>query len=283
MAAEATVAEIREDEALSMLSNQQLDELRQKLQITPIDDGDDWIKALFYGDAGAGKTHLIGTASELEDLCPVLIFDVEGGLKTLRKFSTKDRIERKVIRSIEDLDKAYTDLYHSIKDGVLPYKTVGLDSLSELTDVDMRAIMKDAYNRNPETVNVDVPSQREWGIARNHVRKIVRAFRDLPCNVIMTAGLGVEQQPEQPSKFFPAFAGKLKMEVPGFFDIVGYMSTDTSGGDVVRQIQFLGSRRVVAKDRSGSLGEIITNPSFPKIWEMVNNPVNSTAPQVATS
>lgn len=253
------------------------DQLRSDLMISTVDDGDNWINALLYGDVGAGKTHLLGTAADIADTSPVLIFDVEGGLKTLRKFPNKANIRRVPIRSMKEIEDKYNMLYLSIKtDPVtkLPYipgvKTLGLDSLTELTDLDMRTIMKDAFSRNPDKVDPDVPSQREWGKARAHIRTIVRAFRDLPCNVIMTAQVGSLQEEGQPTKFFPGFAGKLRTEVPGFFDIVAYLYAENEGGTIVRKLQSVGTRRVVAKDRTGALGQVLEDATIPDIWRLIN-------------
>lgn len=252
------------------------EELAASLQISPLEDIDDWINALFYGDPGSGKTHLLGTAADLLATAPVVIFDIEGGLKTLRKFENKANIKRKKVRSMRELENGYNEMYKAIQtreDGsqfIPGVNTVGVDSLTELTDLDMRTIMDDAYNRNPDKVDKDVPSQREWGKARAHIRKIVRAFRDLPCNVIMTAHVGTLQEEGQPTKYFPGFAGKLRTEVPGFFDIVGYLSTKNEGGSIVRQLQVLGTNRVVAKDRSGALGDMLFNPTVSEIWTKIN-------------
>jgi AAA domain len=248
-------------------------ELKDDLQITPVDEGiDDWINALFFGYPGAGKTHLLGTAADDPRTSPVLILDVEGGLRTLRKFPNKHNIERIVVRSLKDIDDKYNLLYHSIAEGTFPYKTIGIDSGTELADLDMRLIMADAYQRNPEKVNIDVPSPREWGIARNHMRKLIRAFKDLPCNFIMTAQLGEKTEEGQPTQLFPGFAGKLVREAPGFFDVVGYLSVDydPTGGPVTRKLQVQGTRRVIAKDRDDLLGGLIENPTIPQMWEKIH-------------
>lgn len=104
------------------------------------------------------------------------------------------------------------------------------------------------------------------------MRKIVRAFRDLPCNVIMTAQLGEKQEENQPTQLFPGFAGKLVKEVPGFFDVVGYLSVDhdPTGGPITRKLQLQGTRRVIAKDRDGLFGSLLENPTIPMMWELLN-------------
>jgi len=248
-------------------------DLKADLKITPVDEGiDDWLNILVYGVPGCGKTHFLGTAADDPRTSPVLVLDVEGGLRTLRKFPNKHNIERIVVRSLRDIDEKYNMLYHSIAEGRFPYKTIGIDSGTELADLDMRLVMADAYQRNPDKVNIDVPSPREWGITRNHMRKLIRAFKDLPCNFIMTAQMGEKQEEGQPTTYFPGFAGKLVREAPGFFDIVGYLSVDydPTGGPVTRKLQIQGTKKVVAKDRDDLLGGLMENPTIPQMWNKIN-------------
>jgi phage nucleotide-binding protein len=243
-------------------------ELRKSLEVKPPAEAVEWINALFYGDPGAGKTYLLGTAEDSKLTSPVLIFDVEGGLATIRHRSDIDVVK---VRSMKELTDNYNKLYRSIEDDKMYYKTVGIDSLSELTDVDMRYIMKEAYGRNPDKVDEDVPSQREWGKARAHMRRIVRAFRDLPCNVIFTAQVATLQEEGQPTKYFPGFAGKLRTELPGFVDVVGYLYPEVQEGVIVRKLQVTGTRRVVAKDRTSALGDILENTTIPEMWDLIQN------------
>jgi phage nucleotide-binding protein len=242
--------------------------LRESLQVAPPSDIVEWINALFYADPGVGKTYLTGTADDSELTRPMLLFDVEGGVTTIRHKSGIDVVR---VRSMKELTDNYNKLYTSIKNGKIYYKTVGIDSLSELTDLDMRYIMEEAWGKNPDKVDKDVPSQREWGKARVHMRRIVRAFRDLPCNVIFTAQVATLQEEGQPTKFFPGFSGKLRTEIPGFMDIVGYMYAENNQGVIDRKIQFQGTRRVVAKDRTATLGDVLTNTSLPEIWELIHS------------
>ena len=244
------------------------EELRKKLEVAPPAEAIDWLNVLIYGEPGAGKTFLAGTAEDSKLTSPVLFLDVEGGTATIRK---RAGIDVKRIRSLKELEGTYNDLYKSIDNGKLYYRTTVIDSLSELTDVDMRSIMKDAYGRNPDKVDPDVPSQREWGKARAHMRTIVRAFRDLPCNTIFTAQVATIQEEGQPTKYMPGFAGKLRTELPGFMDIVGYIYPELSEGVIVRKLQIQGTRRVVAKDRTASLGDVLENATIPEIWETIHN------------
>lgn len=242
-------------------------ELREKLQVAPPASIVEYINGLIYGDPGAGKTHFLGTAADSKETSPALILDVEGGVATLRKRSDID-VAR--IRSTKDLEKIYDTLYKSVQDNKLYYKLIGIDSLSELATLDMGDIMKDAYSKNPDRVDIDVPDQRAWGKSREHMRKIVRAFRDLPCHVLFTAHVYTQVEENQPTKYMPAFSGKLRSEIPGFMDIVGYLYVEVSGDTQMRRLQFAQSRKLIAKDRTGALGDALDNPTIPDLWSLIN-------------
>jgi len=244
-------------------------ELRDSLQVKPPSETIDYLNVLVYGAPGVGKTYLAGTAEDDPLTSPVLFLDVEGGVVTIRHRKGID--VPPALKSIQEVETLYNTLYKSIKDGKLYYKTVVIDSLSELTDVDMRSIMRQAYQNNPDKVDKDVPSQREWGKARVHMRSIVRAFRDLPCNVIFTAQEATVQEEGQPTKYMPGFAGKLRTELPGFMDIVGYLYAENQGGEVTRKLQVQGTRRVVAKDRTSALGDVMENATIPHMWALIHN------------
>jgi hypothetical protein len=249
-------------------------ELRELLQVKPPSQIVDWLNLLVYGEPGAGKTWLGGTADDDERTRPLLVVDIEGGVTTLRHRQGVDVV---TVRSMPELEKLHNDLYHSIQNGTMHYKTLMLDSLPELADLDMRFIMKEAYGRNPDKVDKDVPSQREWGKSRVHMRTIVRAFRDLPAHTIFTAQLGTLQEEGQPTKYFPGFAGKLRTEIPGFMDIVGYLypEIEPGSGVIVRKLQVQGTRRVVAKDRTSALGTLMENTSVPQMWDLIHSTVTT--------
>lgn len=242
--------------------------LRQLLQTQSPSEIVEWINALVYGDSGVGKTFLGGTADDDERTSPLLVLDVEGGVTTLRHRSRVDVIE---IRSMKELERVHEKLYHSIKRNKIMYGTVMIDSLPELADIDMRLIMRQAKDKNPETTDIDVPSPREWGKQRNHMRLILRAFKDLPCHLYCTALANSHTEENQPTKHYPAFAGKLRLEIPGFVDIVGFLtSTANVNQDITRRMQVVGTNRVIAKDRTQALGKSVENPTIPKLWDLID-------------
>lgn len=239
--------------------------LRDRLNVVP-PGNDQWIKLMVHADSGVGKTHLCGTAGEDERTSPVLLVDCEGGTDTLRGWPN---IDVKRIHNMADLTKLFNEV---AKHNNGWYKTIAIDSLSEIQDIDMQMIMRDAKltAKNPDMVNEDVPSPREWGIGRNHIRKITRAFRDLDANLIVTTLTNVVVKEGRPDRYQPSLPGKLGFEIPGFMGIVGwYHFNDSKQTERIMQVK--GTNRVMAKTRFKELGDTIANPTIPMIWDLLHN------------
>lgn len=240
--------------------------IRDKLGVMSPQDVVPYLNFLVYGEPGAGKTRLAATAQDHEDTRPLLFLDIEGGVTTIRKRKDVDVIK---VRDIKTIEKVHNELFMD-KSGY--YKSVVLDSITELQKLDMRTVMKEQYDKKPETTDMDVPSQREWGKSGERMRRIIRAYRDLPVNTIVTALLGSEFSDDTGiTSYFPSMPGKLRGEIPGYFDVVGYLNTKMENGSVVRTLQLSKTRRVVAKDRTDSLGDILDNPTVPMMWELIHN------------
>jgi len=115
----------------------------------------------------------------------------------------------------------------------------------------------------------------DYGSNTNQMRKLVRAFRDLPMNVIFTA-LEREVKDDVTGEMFtrPALTEKLAEDVLGYVDIVGYyysklvqVEGEPDRIDRVLQVQPFKNRQ--AKDRSGMLGNGVKNPTFTRIMNLI--------------
>lgn len=239
-----------------------------------------WVNLLVYGEPGVGKTRLAGSSVLVPEMCPVLLMDFEGGTLSL----AGDMRDVDVIRPTtpQEIDNLYGNLYDNC-----PYKTVVVDSLSELQKILMQGVMREVVKKDSDR-DPDVPGIREWGKNGAQVRAFVRAFRDLPCNTIFTA-LAEESKDERSgiNKVRPALPGKLKAEVAGYVDIVLYMySRDTQiPGSKEREIKSLvltqGTERQVAKDRSGSLPLVIESPTMANISKYMKGNGHETEPDAS--
>lgn len=243
--------------------------LREKLKVQPPELSVPYLNLLIYGEPGAGKTYLAGTALDDKATSPVLLLDVEGGAVTLRSRKSLDVVQ---VRTIKEVENVNNELYNA-KD--MHYKTVIIDSLTELQKLDMRTVQQNEYNRTPEKVDIDVPSQRAWGKSGERVRRIITAYKDLPCHVIATCLVGSElDEVNGVMNYYPSLPGKLRGDVPGYFDVVGYLKATSKkvGQDteIVRTLQVAKTERVVAKDRTGVLGTLIEAPTIPDMWSLIH-------------
>lgn len=220
---------------------------------------------MFYGEPGVGKTHLLGTAQDHKVTSPLLVIDLDGGVQTLRHRQDIDVVQ---VRGWNQLVGVYKDLFDAIpSDGKkFPYGTIGIDTLSEIQALDLQEVMT-AFARINDKIDADIPDQRGYGKSSAHMRRIVRAFRDLPCNVIFNCHSQSERDNNMRLLNQPKLVGKLRIDIPGFLDIVGYMSTVTEGGEVERRLQFQKTETTIAKDRTGAFDPVEVNPTIPGLWD----------------
>lgn len=242
------------------------DDLRERLGV--IKPGEtEWVNAFVFGEPKVGKTALVATAQDHPHTAPLLLLDVEGGTTTIR--NRKD-IDVRPVRSIEEFQKYINMLQQAGDDLSDTWRTVAVDNMTELQALDLKPIMKAAYAKNPDKVDIDVPSPREWLKTGEHMRAIARSLRDLPCNIILTAHVYTKEKEGMPTKLYPGFGGQAKTAVAGFMDIVGYMTmVQDRGSEAYTQIQFRGTRQVLAGDRFDILDDTMKNATFPEIFHKI--------------
>jgi phage nucleotide-binding protein len=234
------------------------------LEVVPVAAAVEYIKLLVYGNAGVGKTVLAGSASEIEEMSPVLFLDIEGGtLSISKRFPDVDVVR---LSSWKNMQEVYNALY----EGEGGYKTVVLDSLTEIQKFSMDQIMAELIKDNPDR-DRDIPSMREWGKNIEQIRRLVRGFRDLDYNVIFTA-LAVHDKDDRTGlwRTRPSLSGKLSGEVAGFIDIVGYMYTKVlKDQGLTRLLMTEGTDTQIAKDRTGDLEPVIQGPTMKHIHDAI--------------
>lgn len=224
-----------------------------------------WLNMMVYGEPGVGKTHLLGTAQDHKQTSPLLIVDIDGGISTLRKRNDIDVVQ---VRSVKQLVAAYRDLFNAIpSDGKkFPYGTIGIDTLSELQQLDLVEVMKE-FSKVNDKIDPDVPDQRGYGKSSTHMRQIVRAFRDLPCNTIFNCHSVSDRDNNMRMIVYPKLVGKLRIDIPGFLDIVGYYRAESDADGVTRYMQFQKTETTIAKDRTGAFESVEIDPTIPSLWD----------------
>lgn len=231
------------------------------LPVSKVIDQQPFINMMIYGNSGAGKTRLAGSADAVPALRRILFIDVEGGTLTLRN-TPYNQIEVIRVKSWSDMESVYNEL----NAGRHGFNTVIIDSLTEIQKMSMDQIMRRLVEEN-DSRDADVPGVREWNINIEQTRKYVRKFRDLPVNTIFTALEHSEKNARTgATKRKPSLSGKVKDEVAAFLDIVVYLYTKEVGDENKRILLTGQTEDTVAKDRSSLLPMIIEDPTMEIIY-----------------
>lgn len=233
------------------------------LKVETVSERLTFINMLIYGNSGVGKTVLSASADAVPEMRPVLFIDIEGGT-----FSIRDRYPEVEVVRVEtwnDMQKVYDALLMEEHD----YKTVVLDSLTEIQKFSMYNIMNFLTKKDPDR-DPDVPGMREWGKNIEQIRRLVRAFRDLPIHTIITA-LAKSDKDAKTGVITvkPSLSGKLADEVAAFVDIVGYQYVKVMDSELRRFMLTSATDRQIAKDRSDRLPDVLEDPTMEKIFSFI--------------
>jgi hypothetical protein len=166
----------------------------------------DYAKVVLYGPPGSGKTTAAATWPK------PLFLSAESGLLSIRDKA----IDVWTIDQWEDLEGAFKFLKHEKHE----YLSVVIDSLTEVQKKLNEYIVR-AFP-NVKRGYTDLVSESDWGANIDKMRKLCRAFRDLPMNVVfITLNQDVEVDGEAVTR--PALNGKtLPDELCGWVDAVIY-------------------------------------------------------------
>lgn len=239
------------------------------LFVTKPESRRDKLNILIYGESGAGKTVLAGSADAVPEMRPVLLLDAEGG--TLSLDHTYPDVEVVRITSWTDLQEIYDVLWS----GRHKYQTVILDSITEMQKFGMDHVLKSPQMARLNLMPDSIPGLKEWGINTEQVRRLIRGFRDLEMNTIFTALVKEDKNPRTGQiTMRPKLSGQLSSEVPAHLDIVAYMYVkNMQNGDAVEQKRLLLTQATdmqVAKDRTGRLPIVVEEPQMANIYGVLS-------------
>lgn len=211
------------------------------------------LNILIYGEAGMGKTWLAGSSQGVPTMRKVLYIDAEAGRQTLDEYwPGMDIIPATAWGN-------YDALYHTLYAGGHEYRTVVLDSISEILEHCKEAVMEEMKGKEDNADrDPDVPSVREWGIVLTRMLRLVRRFKDLKLKGINVIFIAHAEQVKNPKtgkwKWEPLVNGKFQKKLPQIPDIVGwlYLATPEEGQEPVRVMLTQQSDQAVAKTRGVS-------------------------------
>ena len=216
------------------------------------------VKILVHGQSGAGKTRLCAT-------CPgnTLIISAEAGLLSIQ--DEKGDITVAEVNSIDDIMEVYTIL----KSGT-EFDWVCMDSISEIGEV----ILANEKSKTKDP-------RQAYGALIDQMGDLVRAFRDLPYNILMTAKQErIKDDAASTMLYMPSMPGaKLAQQMPYWFDeVFAYRVERNTDDEIVRVLQTERDVTHEAKDRSGRLEAY----EEPNIAEIENKIKGETKPKLKT-
>lgn len=220
-------------------------------------------KIMIYGKSGIGKTRF---ASDL-----AVHFKVFMMCSELKRTSI---ISNPNFPKIQDNLEVWDALsWNDVKDGfnyisnnINEFEWVIVDTL---TDINKR-IIEDVHESSRE----ETMSQREWGKVTSRMEKFIRFTRDLRTNVLFIAlATGEKNDLSGEITQYPSMTGKLKEEVPGYMNTIGYCyaTEGREAGTYDRKIIFEASPKAIAKDEFDVLTvEPLDMESFLKKTKLVS-------------
>lgn len=218
---------------------------------------------LIHGESKVGKTWLGASGPR-----PVLILDAEGGTRFLPYRTVQwdgigdppvyDESWDVCIVSVRNFNTMQST-YQWLNSGRHPFKTVVIDSLSEV----QQRCVDGIAGQNQMT-------QQNWGDLLRQMSALVRQFRDLVTHPTapIAAVVLIAMTREVNGRKIPYVQGQLAVTLPYYIDVVGYAFTQVGeDGALWRRMMVAHHPMFDAGDRTGMLGDVVDMPS---ITEMLN-------------
>lgn len=233
-------------------------------------ESEDFIKALFYGPNGTGKTTIAGTFPN------PIIFDInERGTRVLA--TEEGRAKKRAVDEFEMLVQGFWYL----KSGKHPFKTVVLDNITTLQEVAMRYIMNKEADFDLSK-DMDMPTKRDWGGLSQIMKRWLIDFRNLPMHVVFIAQEKRDRDEDLESddaSVYPQVTPSVRGILGAAVDVIGrtYVSeaTDANTGKTRNRfcMRIAPGPRYMAKIRlpmGAQTPNSIVNPRFESLVKIMN-------------
>lgn len=271
-----------------------------------LEEAEEYVNALFYGEPGSGKTTNAASMAKLGGT--IVYIDAEAGLKVQpmkRLAIPTDRILRYRVETFDDLQNLYWQLKAKLeeqaarvaqakKDGEeIPAEErakfvigVVFDSMTEIQKKLLEGITNARYAKSVAQaqragmVVQDDPfstDRDEWGRMTEMCRRVTRQFRDLECHTAFVCldRREVDKEATEGGVFYrPALTPAFSTDLMGYVDVVIYTSREEVD-DLHDESQFVGittaTGKYRGKDRYGVLPSAFPNPTFDRLVHFVRN------------
>lgn len=176
-------------------------------RIKPVEEIDDYLKSLFYGRSGTGKTTIAGTFPT-----PHLLLDVrDKGTKSIKKVPG---IKVFQVESWNDFEEIYWYLYNN----PTKYKTVTIDTVTQLQDLCLQKVKN--------STEASKTSRQAWGEVGELMKAWIIRYRDLPLHVNFLAQPRTDTEDNDSEELVPEMGAGVSPATQKILhaavDIIGY-------------------------------------------------------------
>jgi hypothetical protein len=235
--------------------------------------GDNFAKALVYGDTGVGKTLFASTWPK-----PFFV-DIEDGMRTLKgkmppyvKLRRDEDNYKTIIQIIKDFDKhegifkeKLPDRETFVIDGVT---ALASNFLSQLMNIgDFFSLQRGGYAHSPKRPSdMYQAEQGDYGVLTSRLYEVFARLRDLKANVVVTAHIMEKEKDGSVSFRGPATVGNFREELGYQLDEMMYMAKEGAGENMKFILYPYGYRGFPGKSRS-HLPIKIENPTYQSLYK----------------
>jgi len=256
-------------------------------KLQPLDDAEEFVNALYYGEAGSGKTTAAASMAKLGD-GRIIYIDAEAGLKVqpMRRLQIPtDRISRYKVETFDDLQNLYLQVKAKLDDEPGSILGIVFDSMTEIQKKLLEGITSARYakslaqaKRGGFEVKDDpfATDRDEYGKMTEMCRRVARQFRDLECHTVFVCleRRDVDKEGDGGIFYRPALTPAFATDLMGYVDVALYMQQEEVD-DLTDFSRFVAITRPIGKyrgkDRYGALPPSFPNPTFDRVVQFVRN------------
>ena len=225
------------------------------VDFTPVKDRPAYVKALIYGQAGAGKTRF---AADAPKPC---WFDFESSTETLRHWPEYENTPVKTPKDIDDLRK---DIEACVKDPEI--ETVVIDSITTSLDYYLRRRM-DSVAKQRDKYSL---YEADYKYATQVFTDLFGFLQEQPINVVIIGHERVfrDNDTGRIEGIVPDVTPRLQQAVTRLVNVVGYFQIEPSTQKGATRKLYLNRTKVIeAKNRLNIQDIFVTNPHWKEIFD----------------
>ena len=188
--------------------------------LTNINDDNYRMRALFKGEPSTGKSIALASMPE-----PIYVFDLDGRMRSvanyyrgIKKDLTYDTFRRDQLQLFADKIDTFMNR--------CPYATVGMDSLTFLSDMILADMLqqrgvsggKTEQGKGKKVGRFNVPGLEDFGGESAILTQVITALLSLSCHVVLTAHVVTDPISKTSKRKLLTGGSKIAAKIPGYFD-----------------------------------------------------------------